>query len=381
MKVKALILLLASVSGLFAQSLAVTSPANGSVVTWGFPLTAVSTSLPSVTQVKFYVDGRLECVVNAKYLGGWSCPKMYYVTYSDERAATVYAKAYNAVGTLMATSPINTFRLNNTGVNAVQTFNFGGVVTNGATISGTGTLTNGQNVATISGTGSSSPATIDGMSGTPLAIRILNANINLTTGALPTPIITMYAGMLVQVHCGTAANGGSCVGGDSDLPAGLSGNYYLEMCGPNCVQLSATPGGPAVVPTTRGVTTEYTNISPYGAEWVVSGNMGQMGSTVTVDTTYFMNGKHRISQMAAAPNGVFGLTGTFTFLSSAITTGTGIVAAANFPLVQGQAATCSGTCPAQWAPPERSMPLSRTPTIFASPARRPMPLRGLVLRL
>jgi hypothetical protein len=104
---KTIFLLLLSTAGLVAQSLAVTSPANGSVVTWGFPLTAVPTSLPSLTQVRFYVDGRLECVANALYQGGWTCPKMMNATYSDERAATIYAEGYNAVGAKIATSSTN----------------------------------------------------------------------------------------------------------------------------------------------------------------------------------------------------------------------------------------------------------------------------------
>jgi hypothetical protein len=341
---KTIFLLLLSTAGLVAQSLAVTSPANGSVVTWGFPLTAVPTSLPSLTQVRFYVDGRLECVANALYQGGWTCPKMMNATYSDERAATIYAEGYNAVGAKIATSSTNTFRLNNNGVNAVSTFNFGGPVTRGATIGGTGTFMLGSN-ATIAGT--TSVWNLDGIgSWSPvMTFAPMGSAVNTSTNQLTgISVLPFHNGMSVNVGCSpTARNMGAiCAGaGGSDLPTGISsgGPFYLVVDGPETVHFTTTLGGPTVVLGTPGVAGEYVYIGANTNEWYDR-------STGLIDTTAFPNGLHRFEQILRL--GALGATGTFTFPAASITTTSGIVAAANFPLVQGQTATCSGTCPAQW---------------------------------
>jgi hypothetical protein len=341
---KTIFLLLLSTAGLVAQSLAVTNPANGSVVTWGFPLTAVPTSLPSLTQVRFYVDGRLECVANALYQGGWTCPKLLNATWTDERAATIYAEGYNAVGAKIATSSTNTFRLNNTGVNAVSTFNFGGVVTRGATIGGTGTFTQGSN-ATVAGTTSVWNVDGTGVWSPVMAFAPMGSAVNTSTNQLTgISALAFHNGMSVNVGCSPAARnfGGVCAGvGSTDLPAGLAsfGPFYLVVDGPGTVHFTTTLGGPTVVLGTQGLAGEYVYIGANTHEWLDR-------STGLLDTAAFSNGVHRFEQILKLP--ALGSTGTFTFPAVSITTTSGIVAATNFPLVQGQTATCSGTCPAQW---------------------------------
>lgn len=210
---KTTILLLICAAGLSAQSLAVTSPANGSVVTWGFSLTAAPTSLPSLTQVRFYIDGRLECIANALYLGSWSCTQgMRYPTYSDERAATIYAEAYNAVGTKIATSATNTFRINNVGLNTVTTFNFsGGPVTKGATVSGNLSFAFNFNVASITGSFNGN-YNIDGVQpASGLTMNAPNSSVNLTTGSFTVPMITLPNGAPIYISCSTRS-GAACAG-------------------------------------------------------------------------------------------------------------------------------------------------------------------------
>ena len=330
---------------LFAQSIAVTSPTNGAVVTYGFPLTAAITSAPSVTQVRFYIDGRLEQICNQVIQSVCTSPKMYNATYSDERLAQIYAEGYNTAGTKILTSSVNTFRLNNSGVNAVSTFNFGGVVTKGATISGTGTWTLGSN-ATVSSV--TTKFDLDGVHyQQPLTVRFKNSTVNTSTGALTVPFMPFANGtQLNSINCTAAAGQGNCAGGDADLPAGLSNNiaYFIKVLAANSICLTLTAGGACVVPSTQGVTTEYTQlINNFPPGWSGSG-------PYTIDTTNYPNGSHRFTQVNIAAAAT-GNTGSFQFNSSIITGSvatSGIIPVTNFPLVQNQVATCGGTCPSQW---------------------------------
>src|SRR5262249_26319330 len=116
------VLLLLPLAMRAACTLSLRSPANNSVVTYGTALAVTwsgCTTTPS--SVRYYFDHRLEAVSNAAPFSA----SIVYQTYSDYKAAQVYAEAYDAAGRLIATSPADTFRIDNGGVNAGSTFTDG----------------------------------------------------------------------------------------------------------------------------------------------------------------------------------------------------------------------------------------------------------------
>jgi hypothetical protein len=343
---KTTILLVVCAAGLSAQSLTVTSPANGSVVTTLFPLTVAPVSLPSMTQAKVYIDNRLECVINGLYLGKLSCPKMYNATFSDERVATIYAEAYDAKGTLLATSAKNTFRIDNSGLGLQDTFSDAthGTVTAGGTLTGSVTVTHVPN-ATVSGL--SYTFNIDGVSAGAPAMFAPNATVDLVNGKFYVPIRYGHTGSYVSIGCSLADRTGC-----STVYSPLVNLSYYDIldCGPNCVQLAAHGSTTPIAPLSGSVAAgSYLSFSLVNApSYSVSGNSGIAIDPFTIDTTPFLDGPHRVETVInATPSG---LTGTFALLASAINSGTGIATSVNFPLTQGQVATCggSGTCPPAW---------------------------------
>ncbi len=340
-------LFFAACACLVAQSIAVTSPANGAVVTTQFPLTVVPTSLPAMTQAKVYVDARLECVIDGLYLGKWQCPKMYNATASDERAAWIYAEAYDAKGTLLATSATNTFRIDNNGLNSSATFSdMTGAIARNATTSGTLTMDTEINPGTT--VANLAPVlNVDGVQAiTPASMYSPAATIDAVNGIFTVPIITAPSGASVSFTCGYAD--GSPAAGCTFGTLAVSTYYVLIVHAANQIQFAATgtPNTPITGLTVSTPAGAYVGINVSSAPWE-SGNSGQFG-VKTFNTKYFLDGVHRIETLVqgAAGNTTQGLTGTLSFNASAISGN--IATSTDYPLAQGQAATCAGTCPTAW---------------------------------
>jgi hypothetical protein len=351
MKILPVILLFGAASGAWAQcSITVTSPTNGSVMTYGWSMTATLTSCPNAIAVRYKMDGRYEGIDN-NLVGGSSSFTPKNITIQDEAAAYVVAEAWSPTA-LLATSTVNTFRVNNTGVNATSTLDCGsGSVANGGTISGTAcTWTLGSNTATLSGTTQNWWVDGVGVPGPAAPITwVLNSAIDYTTGHVTVPSMPFPTGVRIIFNCAPAAGNGAgaaCVGATpTHFTAGYDGtSRYVNICGSNCYYFSLTPGGAAIIPTVgTSVSTEYTQISLYSTQPFVT---SFPAPPYVIDTTYFLNGTHRFEYLLHGAGNSYNQTATVTY--AAQNPSNGIITLTNHPFTQNQVVTCTGTCPAQW---------------------------------
>ncbi len=322
--------------------ISVTAPADASIITWdisggGPNLIASLSNLPSAARVEFWVDNRLECTDHVIQFGKPTC-KLYNPLFSDSHSMQVYAKAYDSLGNLLATSNTNTFRLDNYGINAVNSFD------QSSPVSGVLTWTQGNNATSITPE-PTYKAVIDGMDYTHPTygrrhVSTSASNLNTATDTLTVPFVPAATGAQVTLVCSSLDQQVNC----SSYPVPLTGAAiaYAIVIDGNHLKLATSKAnavaGVAIDFTTQGDAGAIISLT-FEADWYTAGGPTRF----SVDTRYFPNGTHRMESILQAGTSTGLPTGTLTFVAADVDTTNNWVTHSNYPFTQGESVTVTNT--------------------------------------
>ena len=341
-------MLLAAVAagGCAAQTLTVTVPAAGALMTVGWNLTAQVSAMPNVSRVCFFVDARLEDCSSAN-IGGYFYGQYHDEPWTDYYNEKVYAVAYDWLGNTIATSSTNTFRIDNHGLNAVSTFN----QSLGA-VAGPLVWTPGNDATSVTGNLGSYTMALDGMqvgwSTQGSSSWTATSSINTSTSTISIPYMPFHTGEQIFANCVKKNGSAQC----ASYPSGLYllASVYAVVIDGNHLKLASSSANAATCKsggtnclsiTSQGDSDGMVQFTAY-YPWYAQGGGGAFSATI--NTRYFPNGAHRLDEVMPVSSPGSGISGTQTWPASAITAGTpGSINVANAPFYTGQSITLSSS--------------------------------------